>query len=83
MPPDAKTIHDMLSGLAVEDRLAALLITIIETNPNALAVSLRMVRVTTTISKDLSPLNKFKVGEAMRDAADRLEQDHAVHIGSD
>jgi 23S rRNA C2498 (ribose-2'-O)-methylase RlmM len=76
MPPDdAKTIiHDTLATLPVEERLSALLVSIIQANPNALAVSLRLVRVTATMSKGLSNINRFKVSEAMRDAADKLEQ---------
>jgi hypothetical protein len=83
MPPlDAKTIHDVLSGLAVEDRLAALLITIIESNPAALAVSLRMVRVTETLSKGLSEINRFKISDAMRNSADRLVS-NALHLNTE
>ncbi len=74
MPPDARTIQDTLRGLAIEDRLAALLMSIIECNPNALAVSLRMVAVTAKMSEGLSSESRFKISEAMRDAADVLER---------
>ncbi len=82
MPPNARIIHESLNGLPVEDRLSALLVSIIQSNPNALAVSLRMVSVTAALSKGLSPLNKFKVSEAMRDAADQLERHQLAHIGA-
>ncbi len=83
MPPEAKIIHDTLNGLPVEDRLSALLLSIMQANPNALAVSLRLVTVTAMLSKGLSQVNRFKVSEAMRDTADALERYHAVHISSD
>ena len=74
MPPKAEQIRKLLRDLPVEDKLAALLVSIIESNSNALAVSLRMVAVTAKLSEGLSAANRFRVAEAMRDAADLLEE---------
>jgi hypothetical protein len=75
-----KTIEEVLRVLPVADRLSALLISIIERNPDALAVSLCMLNATTTLSKRLSAANRVKVAEAMRDRADVLERRQVVPI---
>ena len=50
MPRKAQqAIDEVLATLPVEDRLSALLISIIERNPDALAVSLTMISATTKL----------------------------------
>jgi len=82
MPRKAQqAIDEVLATLPVEDRLSALLISIIERNPDALAVSLTMISATTKLSRGLSVENRIRVAEAMRDRADLLERRVCVPIG--
>jgi hypothetical protein len=60
--------------MPVEDQLAIMLIAIVQANPGALSVSLRMLRATVKLSERLSDANWFKVSEALRNAADALER---------
>ncbi len=80
MSPNAKIIHDVLNNLPIEDRLAALLASIIASNPNGLAVSLRMISVTAKMSQGLSSQSRYRLAERLRDVADVLERSHAVRI---
>ena len=75
-----RVIDAALRDLPVADRLSALLISIIEHNPDALAVSFRMLNATKALSKGLSVESRIRVAEAMRDRADVLERRQAVRI---
>jgi hypothetical protein len=74
MDDDRRTIERLLRGLDVADRLAALLETIIRTNPDAIFVSKSMISATMTLSSRLSLEKRFAIAEALRDAADQLER---------
>lgn len=74
MPPKAGQIRTLLHGLPVEDQLAMLLVAIIEANSDALSISQRMLGATVRLTEHLSAEHRFKLSEAMRDAADRLER---------
>jgi hypothetical protein len=74
MPPKVAKVRELLSAMPVEDQLSLLLIAIIEINPSALGVSLRMLGATVKLSEHLSAENRFRVSEAMRDHADKRER---------
>jgi hypothetical protein len=77
-------IKTLLRDLPVEDKLTVLVGSIIESCPqpnNALAVSLRMARVTAMLSKDLSTERRYRVAEALRTFADQLERRQVEHAG--
>jgi hypothetical protein len=75
-------IDRLVWSLPVADRLTLLTLSVIQQNPNALRVSLNMLGVLMKLSRGLGTENRFALAEAMRDAADKLERCHAVHIGS-
>lgn len=82
MSPDPRqAVAAALRNLPVEDQLGALLIAIIELNPDALSVSFRMLSATIALSKGLSAENRIRVANAMRDRADVLEHRQVVTIG--
>ena len=56
-----------------EDRLAALVLAIIDADNDALEISLRMLNALLVMSRRQSLKNKFRIGDALRDVADRLE----------
>ena len=74
MPPKVGKVCELLRGMPIEDQLAIVLIAILQANPCALSVSLRMLRATVKLSEPLSDANRFKISEALRDAADALER---------
>lgn len=65
--------------MPVEAKLGALLLAIIDRNPDALAISLCMLNVTTMLSKGLSTESRVGVAEAMRDHPE-LERRQVVPI---
>ena len=73
MPPKIGEVCELLRGMPVEDQLVIMLIAI-EANPGALSVSLRMLRATVKLLERLSNANRFKISEALRNAADALER---------
>ena len=74
MPPKVGEVCELLRGMPVEDQLAIMLLAIVQANPGALSVSLRMLRATVKLSERLSDANRFKISEALRNAADALER---------
>jgi len=48
MAPKVGEVHELLRGMPVEDQLVIVLIAIVQANPGALSVSLRMLRVTSS-----------------------------------
>ena len=76
-----QAVDAALRNLPVEDQLGALLIAIIETNPDALSVSFRMLNATVRLSKGLSTESRIRLANTMRDRADLLEHRQVVPIG--
>jgi hypothetical protein len=74
LPPNAAKIRSVLRDLPVEARLSELLVSIVETDSKAVAVSKRLLDCTLLMSRWLSDGDRFKLSEAMRDAADNLEK---------
>jgi hypothetical protein len=74
MPPKAEQICSLLRSMPAEDQLPLLLVAIVEANPDALSIAQRMLGATGRLSEHLSAEKRFKVSDAMRDLADRLEQ---------
>jgi hypothetical protein len=74
MSPKVEEVCNLLADMQVEDRLGVLLFAIVEADPAALAVSLRMLNATVALSARLSATNRFKISTALRDAADTLER---------
>jgi hypothetical protein len=74
MPPKVGEVCELLRGMPIEDQLAIVLIAIEQANPGALSVSLCMLRAIVKLSERLSDANRFKISEALRDAADALER---------
>lgn len=73
-----QAIDEALRGMPVVDRLSALLVSIIEVNPGALNVSLKMLNATMALSRGLCLEDRIRIAEAMRDRADVLERTHEV-----
>ena len=51
MPPKVGEVCELLRGMPVEDQLGVLLIAIVQENPGALSVPLRMLSATVTLSR--------------------------------
>jgi hypothetical protein len=51
MPPEVAKVRELLSAMPVEDQLALFLIAIVEANPSALSISLRMLSATVKLSQ--------------------------------
>jgi hypothetical protein len=73
MPPKLAKICALLREMPLRDRQAALLIAMIEYSDTALDVSLCMLNATVKLSRGQSADSRFKISEALRDAADQLE----------
>ena len=73
MPPKVGEVCELLRGMPVEDQLVIMLIAIVQANPGAFSVSLRMLRATVKLSERLSDANRFKISVALRNAAAALE----------
>jgi hypothetical protein len=72
-----KTVQEMdalLLEFPIGDRLGMLVMNIISHNSDALAVALRMVRITAAMSHGLGEANRYRVANKMRDEADLLEK---------
>jgi hypothetical protein len=85
MPPDARKIMAALRSLPVEDRMAMLVMSIVEADGSALTVAKRMLNANIMMARGMSASNKFLLAELMRDAADALERwSHVerVEVGS-
>ena len=54
--------------------MGELLVAIIEADPGALSVCMKMLGAPMKLSAHLSAENRFKISETMRDAADTLER---------
>jgi len=67
--------HERLEGT-----LSALLMAVIERNPEAVAVSTTLVRIAARMAEGLSTHRRYIVAERMRDAADLLETGRKIQI---
>ena len=74
MPREVKQVRELLRGLPPEDQLGSLLITIMDLNNDALAISLRLLSALSIISECQGTLSRYKLAGLMRDVADRLER---------
>lgn len=82
MPPDVKKVRELMCKLPVQDRLAMLLLAILDADTDALNASLRLTYCIRRISAQQSPQNRFAISEALRDLADRLERPLVLHVGN-
>jgi hypothetical protein len=74
MRPNARKIHNTLRVLPVDDRVAALVVSLIERRPDAVDSVLSLIAAIGVLTRGLSLVNRFALAEAMRDCADVIER---------
>jgi hypothetical protein len=73
-PQNARAIDDALGDLPLDDRLAALLVSIITRRLQAVDAVVSMVAVIGAMTRGLSVANWFALAELLRDCADTIER---------
>jgi hypothetical protein len=69
-----RRVLEVLKELPLDDRLAVLVLAIVECNSAAEAVGIRLAEVTGRMSERLNRQSRYRVADKLRDVADRLEQ---------
>jgi hypothetical protein len=80
MPPEVKKVRELMRRLPIEDRLACLLIAIVDNDSAALNVSTRLTFAVERLTMQQNAANRFKVSTTLRDLADRLEHPALSHV---
>jgi hypothetical protein len=80
MPPNARKIHSMLRGLSTDDKVAALVVSLIERRPDAVDSTLSLIAAIGVLTRNLSLVNRYALSEAMRDCADMVEHREVERI---
>jgi hypothetical protein len=71
---NVRAIHKMLCGLPLDDRLAALIVSLIERKPDAVDSVLSLIAVIGVMTRGLGVIKSFALAEALRDCADVIER---------
>jgi hypothetical protein len=81
MSLNARIINAVLHELPADDRLAALICSVIERKPQAMSALVSMVAVIGVMSRHLSDTNRIALAEIFRGCADHIERRRVpVHI---
>ena len=78
MPPPheaetARALHDVLCGLPLHDRLAALVVSIVESDPGAVAAVENLVSVAVIMARHMSPAQRTAIVWHLREKTSELE----------
>lgn len=73
-PEGNRAVDAALAGLSVDDRIAALVVSILTRRPQAVRAVLLMIAATVSLTRGLSHRDKVMLAECMRDAADETER---------
>ena len=68
-------IHEALRGLNYDERLTALIVSVVRSRPEALASATYLVESASVMTVGLSSREKTKLALRMRDIADEIERD--------
>lgn len=68
-----RAIDEMLRGMPVDDKIAMLIISLIEFRPGAVDVVLSLIATIGVMTRGLSREKQVMLSELLRDLADRVE----------
>ncbi len=80
---DAQVLNDVLAGLSLGDRIAALIFSVTERDPRAGHAVAALITAATFMGRQLSPVHSEALAFLMHEAADELNAiDHSVYVCS-
>lgn len=77
-PDQARAVDQVLGDLPLDDRLVALVVSIITRKPQAIPAVLSMIAATAAMTRGLSHNNRVMIAELLRDCADHVERRQEV-----
>ncbi len=78
----ARAVDDALGGLPLDDRLVALVVSVITRRPEAIRAVLSLLSLTSVLARELPLAQRIALSEVARDVADEIERRrHVVPIG--
>jgi hypothetical protein len=73
-----RAIDEALRGLSVDDKIAALILSLIEYRPDAVGAVVSLIATIGVMTRGLSQTNQVMLAELLRDCADRVERRRQV-----
>ena len=78
----ARAVDDALGDLPLDDRLVALVVSVITRRPEAIRAVLSLLSLTSVLTRELPLAQRIALSEVVRDVADEIERRrHVVPIG--
>ncbi len=78
----ARAVDDALGDLPLDDRLVALVVSVITRRPEAIRAVLSLLSLTSVLARELPLAQRIALSEVARDVADEIERRrHVVPIG--
>ena len=78
----ARAVDDALGDLPLDDRLVALVVSVITRRPEAIRAVLSLLSLTSVLTRELPLAQRIALSEVVPDVADEIERRrHVVPIG--